>query len=73
MRLKNMGKSCNNKFFSLSPSELTLLAAVIGLAVSEELDGCQRDVFGNFLTSVAQNILTYDAQTSCLQEQTNKI
>ncbi len=64
-----MNNSCSNKFFSLSPSELTLLATVIGLAVAEELDNCQRNVFGNFLTSVAQNILTFDAQESCLQEQ----
>lgn len=66
-----MNNSCCNKFFSLSPSELTLLATVISLAVAEELDNCQRNVFGNFLTSVAQNILTYDSQESCLQEQNN--
>ena len=64
-----MNNSCSNKFFSLSPSELTLLATVISIAVSEELDNCQRNVFGNFLTSVAQNILTFDSQASCLQEQ----
>ncbi|AEY67209.1 hypothetical protein [Clostridium sp. BNL1100] len=64
-----MNNCCCNKFFSLSPSELTLLATIISLAVAEELDNCQRNVFGNFLTSVAQNILTFDAQDSCLQEQ----
>ncbi|EGD49322.1 hypothetical protein Cpap_3754 [Ruminiclostridium papyrosolvens DSM 2782] len=62
-----MNNNCCNKFFSLSPSELTLLATVISLAVAEELDNCQRNVFGNFLTSVAQNILTYDSQDSCIK------
>ncbi|ACL75421.1 hypothetical protein [Ruminiclostridium cellulolyticum] len=67
-----MKTGCTNGFFSLSPSELTLLAAVIGLAVAQELENCQRDVFGNFLTSVAQNILTYDSQATCLNEQKNQ-
>lgn len=56
----------NNGFFSLSPCELTLLATAVSLILAEGIDGCQRAVLGNFLQSVAQNILTFDAQSNCL-------
>ncbi len=64
-----MNDDCTNGFFSLSPSELALLAAAVSIVLSEGIDGCRRNVLGNFIMSVAQNILTYDAQESCLDEQ----
>ncbi len=65
---KNNSGSCKNGLFSLSPCELTLLATAVALILSEGISGCERNVLGNFLTSVAQNILTFDAQDSCLNE-----
>ncbi len=64
----NSKNACNNGFFSLSPCELTLLATAVALFLAEGITGCQRDVLGNFLQSVGQNILTFDAQESCLKQ-----
>lgn len=62
-----MGKDCNcsNGLFSLSPCELTSLATAISLFLSNEVEGCQRAALGNFVLSIGQNILTFDAQASC--------
>jgi hypothetical protein len=64
----NAKNACNNGFFSLSPCELTLLATAVSLILSEGIDGCQRGVLGNFLMSVGQNVITFDAQASCLNQ-----
>lgn len=66
--MDNNKTNCNNGFFSLSPCELTLLATAVSLILAEGIDGCQREVLGNFLQSVGQNILTFDAQESCLNQ-----
>lgn len=65
---KDTKNGCNNGFFSLSPCELTLLATAVSLILAEGIDGCQRDVLGNFLSSVGQNITTFDAQANCLNQ-----
>ncbi|EMS73927.1 hypothetical protein [Ruminiclostridium cellobioparum] len=66
--MDNNKNTCDNGFFSLSPCELTLLATAISIILAEGIDGCQRDVLGNFLMSVGQNIATFDAQANCLNQ-----
>ena len=67
-----MDNDCNNNngcgFFSLSPCELTLLATAVSLILSEGISGCQREVLGNFLMSVGQNIATFASQDNCLNQ-----
>jgi hypothetical protein len=45
------------------------LASFISVILSEGIDGCQRNVLGNFLMSISQNILTFDAQSDCLNQK----
>jgi hypothetical protein len=65
-------KECNDSsnfcFFSLSPCELTLLATAVSLILAEGTDGCQREVLGNFILSVGQNIVTFASQDNCLNK-----
>jgi hypothetical protein len=63
-----MGEDCSTGLFSLTPCELTSLATAISLLLSEGVDGCQRPALGNFVLSIGQNILTYDAQATCLNK-----
>jgi len=66
-----LNKDCNSScgwFFSLSPCELTLLATAVGLVLSEGTDDCQREVLGNFIQAVGQNIVTFSAQANCLKQ-----
>jgi len=65
---KDCNSGCDSWLFSLSPCELTLLATAVALVLSEGIDGCQRAVLGNFILSVGQNIVTFDAQESCLKQ-----
>ncbi len=62
---KDCKTGCKDGLFSLTPCELTALATAISIFLSEEVDGCQRAALGNFVLSIGQNILTFDAQESC--------
>ena len=65
---KGSNRGCNISLSSLSACELTLLPTAISLILSEGIDGCERAVLGNLLMSVGQNIITFDAQESCLNQ-----
>lgn len=55
-------------FFSLSPCEITLLAAAVAFFLTEGLNSTEREVLSNFLSSVSQNIQIFDAQERLLNE-----
>ena len=56
-------------FFSLSPERFTLLATIIGILLTENLDLDQQNSLGNFITSIGQAMMTAAAQGQLLQSE----
>ena len=53
-----------NDFFSLNSNELLSLSMLVAILFANNLNNNQLNIFGNFLTSVAQNILLIQAVIS---------
>lgn len=51
-----------NFLYKLNGNELTLLATAIGLILSQDLNGSQINVIGNFFEGVGQTMLIIGAQ-----------
>lgn len=60
--------NCLCCLLDLSPEELTILATIISLIISEGFEGCQREVIGNFILSIGQQIVSFSAQDNCLSK-----
>jgi len=55
-----MDKDCSSDgggFFSLSPTELTLLALALALMLADSLDETQIALLGNFLLAIGVNVI----------------
>lgn len=55
-------KNWANFLYKLNGNELTLLATAIGLILSQDLNGTQINVIGNFFEGVGQTMLIIGAQ-----------
>lgn len=53
----------------IPPEQFTLLATIIGVLLSSELDPNEQNSVGNFLVSVGQTLLTSAAQAQLQQSQ----
>ena len=51
----------------LSPNELAILAALLGLLIADSLDDEGQNVVGNFIEAVGQIILTVSAQAEAIE------
>lgn len=56
-------------FFSQSPEQISILAAVLGIVISENLNLEEQNSLGNFIESVGQIILTFNAQQQLLESK----
>ena len=54
---------------NISPEQLTLIACLIGLILSQELDSNEQNILGNLLTETGQTLLTVGAQTQNQNDQ----
>lgn len=63
--------SLSSCFFSLPPTQFTLLATLIGLLFIENLDLNQQNSLGNFFVSVGSSILVGAAQGQLLEANKN--
>lgn len=62
---KSSAHKCN--LTELPPKQFALIAAVIGVAISDNLSVDEKNALGNFIVSIGQSILTEAAQESFLQ------
>lgn len=65
-------KSLSAWLFSLNPYEFSLIASILGFAISTTLTVDQQNSLGNFMELLGQVILTINAQSSTLQRKQNK-
>ena len=56
-------------FFSLSPNQLAILAAVVAIVLTENLNLNEQNSLGNFLQTVGQSMLTVNAQQQLLEDK----
>lgn len=59
-------------YTQLSPKESITLATVIAILISEGLSIDEQNFLGNFLTLIAQGILTIAAQAEAIEDKKNK-
>ncbi|MBZ9607760.1 hypothetical protein G9F73_008030 [Clostridium estertheticum] len=57
------------KLEEFTPSELAILATIIGIIIASKFNVNQQNALGNFLTGLAQSILIIAAQTQNLESQ----
>lgn len=66
-----MDKDCESLLFSLSPQQLALLASLIGILLSCDLDSNKQGALGNFFSSIGQTLQTTSAQAELLEGSGN--
>lgn len=56
------------QFANITPNELAIVSTAVAIAISEGMDADDLNVIGNFLETVATNILTIAAQKEYIQK-----
>lgn len=70
-------KNCNknsiaSSFFSIPPNQYALLASLIGVVLSENLDLNQQNSLGNFIVDIGTTMLTMASQGQLIESSNKK-
>ncbi len=56
-------------FFNIPPGSFSVLASILGVGLAKNLNSDQQNSLGNFILSVGQSIVTFNAQQTLQQSK----